>query len=248
MAETTPVVAASKGADQSDPSPLATQSLWREIANLKSLSDQRMDAIERAVDVSHQDLVRVPTEVQKAIAGLKELYESKFGVKFEAVTAQFIELEKLRNEKFASLVSQIADAAGLRDEKFRGVQKQFEERDTRVDQSARDTKTAVDAALAAQEKAFVKQSETFAASTAKTEESFTKQIDQLRDLGQVNTKSLDDKISELKDRFNRGEGRGEGVDKTRTIGTHNNQWAIITTIMVVGIALAAMQLIIVLRR
>jgi hypothetical protein len=77
-----------------DPSSLTTAQLQREIAALEKLATQRMDAIEQAVRVAHENLVRVPTEVDKAIGHLKEVMLGKIEVmdeKFFSVQTQFVE-------------------------------------------------------------------------------------------------------------------------------------------------------------
>jgi hypothetical protein len=61
-----------------DPTALTTQQLWREIQNLKELFETRIDAIEKAIEVAHADLVRVPTEVMKQVGHLRELHGEKF--------------------------------------------------------------------------------------------------------------------------------------------------------------------------
>jgi hypothetical protein len=81
----------------SDPSALTTAQLWREIAALKELFSAEIDSIKTSIKVAHDDMVRVPTEVQKQVGGLKELHEQRF-----------------------------RDEAALRDEKFASVQRQFE--------------------------------------------------------------------------------------------------------------------------
>lgn len=171
-----------------DPSSLTTQQLWREIAALKELMLTHIMAMEQAIKVAHDDLTRFPTEVQKAITTLKDLHEEKFG----SVTKEFTAI------------------AALRDEKFAGVQKQFSERDVRVEQTAKDTKTAVDAALAAQEKAVAKQNESFVAATNKSEAATTKQIDAQGSLITTATNALESKISDLKERLLLIEGRSGG--------------------------------------
>lgn len=87
-----------------DPSARATENLLREIGSLKELVFTEIDSVKKAVQVAHDDLVRVPTEVQKAVGNLKELLEQS-----------------------------IADEASLRDEKFASVQKQFDGNKTAVD-------------------------------------------------------------------------------------------------------------------
>lgn len=160
---------------QSDPSTLTTQLVWREVLHLKELFESRISAVEKSIEVAHEDLVRVPTEVQRAVGTL----------------------EALDNEKFVS------------------IEKQFKERDVRVEQTARDTKTAVDAALAAQEKAVGKQNESFSLATAKSETAITKQIDQLGVLLGNATKGLEDKINDVKDRLTRLEGSDYGAESSK---------------------------------
>jgi hypothetical protein len=160
-----------------DPSALTTAQLLREISSLEKLTAQRMDAIEKAVTVAHENLVRVPTEVDKAIGHLKEVVNGRLHTV---------------------------------DEKFRSIDKQFIERDVRVEQAANDTKTRVEAAFASQEKSAAKQAESFGLSIGKSESATTKQIDQLGLLIQQNTKALDDKIGDIKDRLTRIEGTGKG--------------------------------------
>jgi len=104
---------------------------------------------------------------------------------------------------------------------FEGIQLQFKERDTRVEQTARDSKTAVDAALQAAKEAVEKQNAASAQAAQKSETAFTKQIDQLTELFRTGTKSLedkitvsnkvgDDKLSAINDRITRIESAAQG--------------------------------------
>jgi cobalamin biosynthesis Mg chelatase CobN len=78
---------------------------------------------------------------------------------------------------------------------FDGIQLQFKERDTRVEQTARDSKTAVDAALQAAKEAVEKQNAASSQAAQKSETAFTKQIDALGDNFRTGTKALEDKIA-----------------------------------------------------
>ena len=49
----------------SDPTELTVDLTEREISHVKELLQNQLDAIERAITVAHDDLVRVPTEVDK---------------------------------------------------------------------------------------------------------------------------------------------------------------------------------------
>jgi hypothetical protein len=91
------------------------------------------------------------------------------------------------------------------EEKFQGIQTQFAERDTRAENDKQAQTKAVDAAFQAQKEA-----------AAKSEERTTKEIEKQSELLQTEVKGLLAQINELKDRFNRGEGRGEGADKNKT--------------------------------
>jgi len=149
-----------------DPTILTTQQLWREIANLEARLNGKIGSIEKSIEVAHDDMVRVPTLLDKAILSLREQVWSKFETVAEIIKGK----------------------EAVAEQKFDGIATQFKERDTRIEQTSIDTKTRVEAALAAQEKAAGKQAD-----------AFTKQID-----------ALDDKISDIRDRQITSEGAGKG--------------------------------------
>jgi hypothetical protein len=78
-----------------DPSSLTTQQLWREVLNLRELLESRITSIEKSIEVAHEDLVRVPTDVQKQVGNLKELHEEKF----RSVQTQFDERDTRTEQK-----------------------------------------------------------------------------------------------------------------------------------------------------
>src|SRR5688572_20212213 len=68
-----------------DPTIRTWESLDREVRHLRELfatqleqRDVRIDAIEKASEVFQEGLTRVPTEVDKRVAQLKELHDAKF--------------------------------------------------------------------------------------------------------------------------------------------------------------------------
>lgn len=87
MAETTPVVPQNKAGEQTDPSALATQALWREVAHLKELVFNRLDSLRSAIDEAHEDQVRLK----------------------ESLQIQIVDESRLRDEKFASIQTQFAE-------------------------------------------------------------------------------------------------------------------------------------------
>ena len=79
----------------SDPSSLTTQQLWREVLNLRELMESRISGIEKSIEVAHEDLVRVPTDVQKQVGNLKELHDEKF----RSIQVQFAERDTRTEQK-----------------------------------------------------------------------------------------------------------------------------------------------------
>lgn len=218
-----------------------TEPLFHEIRSLKELVYTRIRALEKAVEVAHEDLVRVPTEVQKAVGTLKDLHEAKIegnrrecATQFKMVATASDQLQALietrldgndtairllqdTTDKFPQRIDEkIFALEKVAQEKFASIVTQFAERDVRTEQATTSTKTAVDAALAAQEKAVGKQNDSFTAATQKSEDAFTKQIDQLGLLIQTTARGIDDKIDDLKQRVTRIEGMGVGAITAQT--------------------------------
>lgn len=95
----------------SDPSALTTAQLWREIAALKELLFTRQESTDKAIAVAHDDMVRWPTDLDKAVGTLRDLHE----------------------EKLKHLLTIISEHAALRTERFASIQRQFEDWDRRTD-------------------------------------------------------------------------------------------------------------------
>jgi hypothetical protein len=75
----------SKPLGVADPSPLTTSALLREIANLKEFVitrfdgvGTRLDAMDKAMVLFSDNLVRVPTDTDKQVGHLKELHDQRF--------------------------------------------------------------------------------------------------------------------------------------------------------------------------
>ena len=181
-----------------DPSTLTTQQLLREIASLEKLLDQRMASNEEAVKVAHQNLTRVPTDVDKAIGHLKELTSRNIDVLVERFTAVHT--------------------------KFDSVQLQFQERDIRTEQTAKDSKVAVDAALQAAKEAVGKQQEASDRAIAKSEAAVNKQIEAIVALIDSNNRALDGKIIDIKERQTLTAGKNEGL---------NAGWVLLTGVVAI---------------
>jgi hypothetical protein len=61
-----------------DPTTLTTDQLRRELAALRDTVETRLDAMDKAAQLFHENLTRVPTDTDKQISHLKELHEERF--------------------------------------------------------------------------------------------------------------------------------------------------------------------------
>jgi hypothetical protein len=158
-----------------------------EASGLLKTIETRIDAMDKATELLRENISIVPTEMDRQVSHLREF-----------------------------MVARIESTQVARDERFHSIDLQFRERDTRTDQSSRDSKVAVDAALQAAKEAVGEQNKSSALAIAKSETSTTKQIDQLQTLIQTNNDATNDKINDIKARLDRGEGLLRGGDHTRT--------------------------------
>jgi hypothetical protein len=156
----------------------------------------------------------VPFETEKQIAHLKQLHDSRFG-----------EMESRLVQRALTFEERIESAD-------KTTQLQFRERDIRTDQTSRDNKVAVDAALQAAKELVGEQNRSSTLAITKSEASVAKQIDQMSLLIQAVTKAMDDKFTDIKDRLTRLEGQGQGKTDTET-AQHNTSAFIIAVIAVI---------------
>lgn len=151
--------------------------------------------------------------LKREISALKELMTTRLDAMDKAMSIFSENLQRTptdTDKQIGHLKELIFGRFDTVAEQFNSVQTQFVERDVRVEHTARDTKTAVDAALAAQKELASKQADSFGLSIGKSENATTKQIDQLGVLIQQSTKASDDKIGDIKDRLTRIEGASKG--------------------------------------
>jgi len=154
-------------------------------------------------------------QLLREINGLREVIQTRLDGMDKA-----IELLQATSDRFPARIDEkILSLARVHEEKFDSIRQQFIERDVRTEQTARDSKVAVDAALQAAKEAVGEQNKSSALSIAKSETATMKQIDQLGVLVQTATRALEDKIGDIKDRLTRIEGKGEG----QTVQTHSSQ-------------------------
>jgi hypothetical protein len=174
-----------------DPTILTTQQLNREMALLRELVDVKFAEANQQSIMRHEMLKVRLDGMDKAI-GL--------------VQSEADRLPSHVDEKIAALKE-------IHEEKFASIQTQFFERDVRTEHTSKDSKIAVDAALQAAKEAVAAQNSSNSIAIAKSETGTTKQIDQMGLLIQTGNKAADDKITDLKERITRLEGRDEGGTK-----------------------------------
>lgn len=103
------------------------------------------------------------------------------------------------DRRITQIQATIEEKFNTENQRFSSIETQFTERDVRVEQTARDTKLAVEAALQAAEKA-----------VSKSEVATTKQIDTLGLTILTANAGLDKQLNDLKERVTRMESTGMG--------------------------------------
>jgi hypothetical protein len=182
------------------------------VTALRDLFEERLGAVDRATQLLAQDVRAAPSVAAAPIAALRELMESKLAGMEAAVV--------LQNQASAAFPvevrTEIAHLKALHEERFTSIGTQFAERDIRTDQASKAAKEALDAALQAAKELVNAQGEASSAAAVKSETSFTKQIDQIGTIISTLEKALDARITELKERIDRGEGSSAGSADTRS--------------------------------
>jgi len=173
-----------------DPTVLTTQQLVREITSLRELFEARMGEMATGNLLHVKNLETRLDAMDKAI---------------ELVQSNSNRLPSWIDEKIQAMQA-------IHEEKFSSVQTQFKERDTRTDQTSRDSKVAVDAALTAQKDAVKEQTTASERAIAKSEAATMKQIDQISVLINATNNGMNDKIDDIKQRLTSSESKSSVAD------------------------------------
>lgn len=186
-----------------DPTERTVEQLLREIATsretteakatgVREVIETRLSGMDKAIELLQHTANKMPQFIKDEVAQLRELHQ----------------------EKFNSIGTQI-------DIQFGAIATQFGERDKRTDQLSLSDKTAINAALAAQEKQAVAQNESNAAANVKMETNFSKLIDQGQALLLEVRRNTEAQINDLKSRLDKGEG---GAASSREVkkDSHDN--------------------------
>lgn len=206
-----------------DPTKLTTEQLRRELATLREIIETRLLGMDRATELAGMQAAvireqieqvrdRLREETEAAVGQVRELLEARFDGMDRAIRLHAEIIDRVPAERDMA----IKHLADLHDEKFTSIALQLAERDVRSEQATAGAKQALDAALLAQKELVAQQNEANSAATAKAEASFTKQIDQIGTIIQTLEKALDARITDLKERIDRGEGSTAGAAGSRS--------------------------------
>jgi hypothetical protein len=186
-------------------------------------SDRQLDASPRVTTPNPDPTQRTKEDLQREIAALKEYFRAEHESLKALIDARFLSYDKAitllqsNSDKLQSISvieERVRSQNFVYEEKFKSIATQFAERDTRTEQTSRDSKVAIDAALKSQQEAFAEQNKSSALAIAKSETATAKQIDQLGVTFGETTRGITDKIDDLKDRLVNIEGRGVGSHAT----------------------------------
>ena len=147
----------------------------------------------------------------RELANLREVMEARMDGNDRIVGLLQLGLDGRQH----AITGEVQHLRTLHDEKFSSIQIQFTERDTRTDQTSKDSKVAVDAALQAAKEAVGEQNKSSALAIAKSETSTNKQIEQIAQTIQAMTGNLSDKIDDVKNRMNVIDGRTKGGQENK---------------------------------
>jgi BMFP domain-containing protein YqiC len=201
-----------------------------------SIGDDQYAAQEGDTNLPIPDPTRLTTQlVDRALAAFREVVFTRLGGMDRATELVADELKKLqadtaeqhehlrqdRREELASarefILSQLDTVARVSNEKFTAITTQFAERDTRTEQAAQESRISLDAALAAAKEAVSEQNKANALAIGKSEDATKERLDALALLMTTSVSSLDDKISDVKSRLDRGEGHTSGGIDARAL-------------------------------
>lgn len=203
-----------------DPTRLTTQLVDRALAAKMEVVDTRFNSMDQANKLLAIDVAKLETLSKERLDLLRIAIDRNLAA---------------QREYIISYINRIADVSS---EKFDGIKTQFVERDTRTEQTDKERRTSLDAALAAAKEAVAEQQKANALAIGKSEDGTKERLDALNLLMTTNIKSLEDKISDLKSRLDSGEGGHKAVAETKIERRLDNNLVIAAIGLIVIIAVA----------
>lgn len=174
-------------------------------------------AVQHVQVVPAQDPTPLTREaLSTAVADLRERLDDAVGTRQREMAA----LEKtsaiLIDGHISTLTTLHVGDIRVINEQFAAIAQRFTERDVRTEQAAVAGASALAAALQAAKELVGAQGEASAAAAVKSETAVTKQIDQITELIRTGNAASDARVTELKERIDRGEGSTTGAKDAHT--------------------------------
>jgi hypothetical protein len=210
-------------AEEADKTPRAGVAPISEITTAQMLL-VRLQGLEKAQELFREDIVRVPTNVDRATQQLEELVDARLkrieSIDLERVSSINDKLnrivlrlddnpnfvEKEINQLRVLLQSESKRLEDVSDQRFLRIDAGLLERDKRADQLALANSAALAAALAAQKEAAGEAQKSAATAISKSEAATAEAIKQGQTLFQTGLASLTNQVTDLKSRLDKGEG------------------------------------------
>jgi chromosome segregation ATPase len=194
----------------------------------------RLNAIDKATDKFEANLVRVPTDVDKQVGGLKALVDETFRTTYERIGG----LQNELHERLSGIQSELHARRELENARFDSVSLQFAGRDT-----------ALAAALAAQKESAAETNKTNLLAINKSENATADTLNKQADLFRSTTDALSQRIDSNKEFVNRLESRLTTIESrgvvVRETQTQTN-WGISTMLAAMAVLISLVGLIVVL--
>lgn len=205
-----------------DPTRLTTALVDRALAAFREVVDTRLAAMDTATKLVAADVARISAVTAEATAHLREDIDRAMAAQQELL------LERMKR------IEDVADG------KFAGVVTQFSERDTRLEQTDKERRISLDAALAAAKEAVAAQQEANATAIGKSEDGTKERLDALERLMTNSNAAMNEKVDDLKERLARSEASNATAGAGKADGrADRGQW-----ILLAGVLIAAASLII----
>lgn len=200
-----------------DPTTLTTAAVERALDGYREVVDIRLAAMDKATELVARDSARIAAAQETNRELLRNDVERQLAALREFILTKIDSAERVGSERFA------------------GISTQFAERDTRLEQTDRERRISLDAALAAAKEAVAEQQKANALAIGKSEDGTKERLDALAQLMTTEVKSLQDKIDDIKGRIDRGEGQSKGAVDTRAESRLNLGQVLLAISVIVGV-------------
>jgi chromosome segregation ATPase len=202
-----------------DPSIITSDAIDRRVLNSERVVTARIEGMEKAVNVFQADLTRVPTQLDRAIAGLGDLQTARLDGAISVIKQRLdgmdraIELfQKFTDQTPQFVRDQVTHLRELHEAGFESIRTQFTLLKQATEQLDLANKTAIAAALQAQKESAGETQKSSQAAIAKSENSTAEAIKALTSTFNSSIADVRRQADELKSRLDRGEGKTSQSD------------------------------------